>query len=162
MKLIRANEQELIKVRGWQVAPAELEACLLAHPRVRDAAVIGISLSDHYGEVPRAYVVVSERTSSWDGTTSCDESGCDAVVREQDLKDYLSARLSKYKALTGGVRFVDTIPRGASGKILRGVVRGWARKEEEEHRAEENDEDRAILALKLNGEVEQKVEMVDS
>jgi acyl-coenzyme A synthetase/AMP-(fatty) acid ligase len=123
------DEQELIKVRGWQVAPAELEACLLMHPRVRDAAVTGVTLSDHHGEVPRAYIVVSDGTNSCSGTTSCDKMGCEAAVTGQELKEFLSARLSKYKALTGGVRLVDAIPRGASGKILRGVVKGWARSE---------------------------------
>lgn len=99
------------------------------HPRVRDAAVIGVTLSDHHGEVPRAYVVVGDGTSSCNGTTSCNEMGCEAAVIGQELKEFLGARLSKYKALTGGVRLVDAIPRGASGKILREVVKGWARSE---------------------------------
>lgn len=92
---------------------------------MHDAAVIGVTLrgQEELGELPRAYVVVD------DGTTSCNKMGCDTTVTEQELKDFLGARLSKYKALTGGVRFVDALPRGASGKILRGVLRGWVRSE---------------------------------
>jgi acyl-CoA synthetase (AMP-forming)/AMP-acid ligase II len=150
--LLITDEQELIKVRGWQVAPAELEACLLAHPRVRDAAVIGVTLSDYHGEVPRAYVVVDNTGTSCDEMASRDGAGYDAAVTEQELKDYLSARLSKYKALKGGVRFVDAIPRGASGKILRGVVRGWVR-EEFEHELEESGENRSLAAIQANGKM---------
>lgn len=119
---------------------------------MRDAAVIGVTLSDHQGEVPRAYVVVDNTGSSCDGTTSRDDSGYDAAVTEQELKDHLSARLSKYKALKGGVRFVDAIPRGASGKILRGVVRGWVR-EEFEHELGESDENRSPAAIQTNGKM---------
>jgi len=51
-----AENQDLVKVRGWQVAPAELEAILLSHPSVINCAVVGIPVPESTGEVPRAYV----------------------------------------------------------------------------------------------------------
>lgn len=105
------RKKDLLKVRGWQVSPAELEAVLLTHPNVAGAAVIGVMSSKNdslAGEVPRAYIV--RKPSSSD-------------VQEQELKDFVAARLARYKHLEGGVRFVDEIPRNASGKILRPRLR---------------------------------------
>ena len=105
------RKKDLLKVRGWQVSPAELEAVLLTHPDVAGAAVIGVMGSNDHdlirGEVPRAYVV-------------CIPS---SKVQEQGLKDFVAARLARYKHLEGGVRFIDEIPRNASGKILRPKLR---------------------------------------
>lgn len=86
--------KELIKVKGNQVAPAELEALLLEHPGIADAAVIGVVIDE--GEVPRAYVVRS--------------SGGDKVA-EQDVAKWIQGRTSRFKWLKGGVRFVETIPK---------------------------------------------------
>ncbi|KAL1848623.1 hypothetical protein Plec18170_007933 [Paecilomyces lecythidis] len=104
------RKKELIKVRGFQVAPPELEAVLLSHPQIIDAAVVGITLVRDDGEVPRAYVV---RRPGPEG----------AKVTEKDVKVFLESRLAKYKALTGGVKFVDSIARNASGKILKRLLR---------------------------------------
>ena len=108
--------QELIKVRGWQVSPAELEAQLLLHPSIADAAVVGVpsishprSDEDAETELPRAYVVRVHKPRM-----SQHEN-----LSELEIKAYLSTRLAKYKALDGGVRFVDAIPRNSTGKILR-------------------------------------------
>ncbi|KAL4808631.1 hypothetical protein BDV18DRAFT_157575 [Aspergillus unguis] len=103
------RKKELIKVRGFQVAPPELEAVLLSHPRIVDAAVIGVKDESGETELPRAYVV--KRGGSGDGLT------------EEEVKEYLGGRLARYKALTGGVRFVESIPKNASGKILKRVLR---------------------------------------
>lgn len=94
--------KELIKVKGFQVPPAELEELLRSHPDVSDAAVIGVDHPEH-GEVPRAFVVKK---------TSVD-------VSEKQLKAFVAGKVATYKQLRGGVRFLDVIPKNASGKILR-------------------------------------------
>jgi acyl-CoA synthetase (AMP-forming)/AMP-acid ligase II len=97
--------KELIKYHGYQVAPAELEALLLASPDVADVAVIGVR--DETGEeVPKAYVVV--------------QAGHE--VSEQDVRDYVAERVAPYKKVRQ-VEFVDTIPKSSSGKILRRDLR---------------------------------------
>jgi 4-coumarate--CoA ligase len=112
------RKKELIKVRGFQVAPAELEGVLLSHPEISDAAVIGIAPGDAKAgnqgtELPRAYIVVKpgSRTS-------------EAVVQA-----YMKERLAGYKQLVGGVKFVDAIPKNASGKILKKDLKEMARLE---------------------------------
>ena len=100
--------KELIKVRGYPVAPAELEALLLTHEAVSDAAVIQIA-DEASGELPRAYVVLKE---AFVGTVS-----------EDDLKEFVKERAAAYKRLEGGVVFREAIPKSASGKILRRILR---------------------------------------
>lgn len=90
------RKKELIKVRGFQVAPPELEAVLLSHPYVVDAAVIGVKPFADDSEFPRAYVV---RRDSEDAKK----------LRADDLKEYMAERLAKYKRLDGGVVFVEDI-----------------------------------------------------
>ncbi len=97
--------KELIKVKGFQVAPAELEALLLDHPQITDAAVVGRP-DDESGEVPLAFVVVDT----------------DSGIDEQAVKDYVAEHVATYKHL-GEVRFADAIPKSASGKILRRELR---------------------------------------
>ncbi|KAL2861201.1 acyl--CoA ligase [Aspergillus lucknowensis] len=111
------RKKELIKVRGFQVAPPELEGVLLSHPGIADAAVIGVKDTvRHPGtELPRAYVV--RRPGDGDNLT------------EEEVRGFLEARLAKYKALTGGVRFVEAIPKNASGKILKRMLREKAQRE---------------------------------
>lgn len=94
--------KELIKVKGFQVPPAELEEILRSHPDVSDAAVIGIQDPDH-GEVPRAFVVK--------------KVGSSATAKE--LKQFVAGKTAIYKHLRGGVQFLDVIPKNAAGKILR-------------------------------------------
>ncbi|KAF7887824.1 uncharacterized protein EAF01_010978 [Botrytis porri] len=103
--------KELIKVKGNQVAPAELEALLLEHPEIADAAVIGVMIRE--GEVPRAYIV-----------KSC-ESGNGLIAEE--VMEWVEKRTSRFKWLKGGVEFVDTIPKNPSGKILRKLLRDRAK-----------------------------------
>jgi 4-coumarate--CoA ligase len=105
---LRDRLKELIKVKGFQVAPAEVEAALLTHPGVADAAVIGRPDAEA-GEVPVAFVVR--------------QPGGDATA--EDLVAHLSGRLTSYK-LPRAVRFVDAIPKSASGKILRRLLRDAA------------------------------------
>ncbi|KAF2177023.1 acetyl-CoA synthetase-like protein [Zopfia rhizophila CBS 207.26] len=110
------RKKELIKVRGFQVAPAELEGVLLDHPDILDAAVIGIPSSERDSELPRAYVVRKD--------------GKDAVaLGEEEVMKWLKGRLAGYKRLEGRVRFVESIPKTPSGKILKRVLREIARRE---------------------------------
>lgn len=111
------RKKELIKVRGFQVAPPELETVLLSHPHIVDAAVIGVKLpGDQVGEHPRAYCVKRPVKES----ENLDEHG---------VKKWCGERLAKFKELTGGVRFVQAIPKNASGKILKRVLREEAKAE---------------------------------
>jgi acyl-CoA synthetase (AMP-forming)/AMP-acid ligase II len=107
------RSKELIKVNGLQVAPAELEATLLQCEHVADAAVVGITLHDE--ELPRAYVVLQPTAIG--------------KVSQDDIEGFIAARLSKHKRLTGGVAFVNEIPKLASGKILRKEIRIWAKQD---------------------------------
>ncbi|CAL5870736.1 uncharacterized protein PFLUO_LOCUS4976 [Penicillium psychrofluorescens] len=103
---IVGRTKELIKVRGWQVAPAEVEAVLLQHPGISDAAVTGVNLKDGSGEVPRAFVVRSRDPKV-------------ARLTADEVYTFARKRLASYKALDGGVLFVEEIPRTASGKTQR-------------------------------------------
>lgn len=96
--------KELIKYKGFQVAPAELEATLVAIEGIIDAAVIGIP-DDEAGELPIAFVI-----SSGDGPD------------EATIHAHFANNLATYKQLHQ-IRFVDEIPKSASGKILRRVLR---------------------------------------
>ena len=104
------RKKELIKVNGLQVAPAELEAVLLEHDDIADAGVVGVPFGDGE-ERPRAYVLPKEGRN----------------LRENQIEAFLRQRVAKHKWLVGGVRIVDEIPRLASGKIQRAVLRKWAR-----------------------------------
>jgi acyl-CoA synthetase (AMP-forming)/AMP-acid ligase II len=98
--------KELIKYNAYQVPPAELEAVLLSHPQVADAGVVGLP-DAKVGELPRAYVVRKHN----------------ATVTEVQLNDFVSERVAPFKRLRGGVVFVKSIPRTASGKVLRKELR---------------------------------------
>ncbi|KAI9925888.1 hypothetical protein MW887_005694 [Aspergillus wentii] len=109
------RKKELIKVRGFQVAPPEIEAVLLGHPHIVDAAVIGVTIPGVDSEYPRAYVV--RRVGEGDRLVG------------EDVQKYVLERLAKFKALTGGVKFVDAIPKNPSGKILKRTLREDAKKD---------------------------------
>lgn len=96
--------KELIKYKGFQVAPAELEALLVAHAAIADAAVIGLA-DQEAGELPVAFVVAGEQAPS-----------------ESEIKDYIAENLAHYKQIHR-VYFVAEIPKSASGKILRRLLR---------------------------------------
>ncbi|KAL8949620.1 MAG: hypothetical protein Q9222_004282 [Ikaeria aurantiellina] len=108
--------QDMIKVHGWQVSPAELEAVLLTHSQVVNAAVVGIPLKDGTGEVPQAFIVL--KPEPLDGTYASHGQLEERPVTEEELKSYLASRLAKYKML-GGVTFVEDIPRTAAGKLQK-------------------------------------------
>jgi len=97
--------KELIKFKGFQVAPAELEALLVTHPKVADVAVIGVP-DDEAGEVPKAFVVAAP------GET----------VTIEELQELVGEHLVSYKQIKQ-LEVVDAIPKSAAGKILRKELR---------------------------------------
>jgi acyl-CoA synthetase (AMP-forming)/AMP-acid ligase II len=98
--------KELIKYKGYQVPPAELEALLLTHDKIADAAVIGVH--DAEGEeVPKAFIVRQENA---------------ADLTADDVMAYVAERIAPHKKVRV-VEFIDQIPKSASGKILRKDLR---------------------------------------
>jgi acyl-CoA synthetase (AMP-forming)/AMP-acid ligase II len=106
------RKKELIKYKGLQVAPAELEGLLLSHPLIEDAAVIGVPYQGT--EAPRAYVVLADKKNP---------------LSEKEIMDFVASKLSAHKQLRGGVVYMDAIPRSTVGKILRRELRDMAKKE---------------------------------
>jgi 4-coumarate--CoA ligase len=97
--------KELIKYKGFQVPPAELEALLVTHPAVADVAVIGVP-DEEAGELPKAFVAL--------------KPGAEATAAE--LQEFVAGHVAHYKQVRI-VEFVDEIPKSASGKILRRLLR---------------------------------------
>ncbi len=98
--------KELIKYKGYQVPPAELEALLLTHDKVADVAVIGVR-DDEGEEVPKAFVVRQD-------------SGADLTA--EDVMAFVAERIAPHKKVRV-VEFIEQIPKSASGKILRKDLR---------------------------------------
>lgn len=94
--------KELIKYKGYQVAPAELEALLVSHPAVADAAVIGIK-DEEAGEEPKAFVVLRGQATA------------------EELMAFVAERVAPYKKIRH-MEFIDQVPKSASGKILRRIL----------------------------------------
>lgn len=90
---------------GLQVAPAELEALLLTHPSIADAAVVGITVHDE--EFPRGYVVLQDSAKG--------------KVTPEEIQEWVKPRAAKHKWFVGGMVFVEEVPKLASGKIVRYV-----------------------------------------
>ncbi|KAG6181293.1 hypothetical protein E4U34_004591 [Claviceps purpurea] len=109
--------KELIKYKGFQVPPAELEAKLLARQDINDVCVIGVWNNEQHTEVPRAYVVVRPDVQETEQLA-------------QEITEWLAERVSPPKRLRGGLRFVKDIPKSASGKILRRVLKDQVKREE--------------------------------
>nr|BAI66602.1 luciferase-like protein [Pyrophorus angustus luscus] len=103
---IKGRLKELIKYKGFPVPPAELEALLLTHPCIKEAAVIGIP-DKSAGELPAAFVVKQPGKQ----------------ITEKEVYDFVAGQISSPKHLRGGVRFIDEIPKNATNKIKRDVLR---------------------------------------
>jgi 4-coumarate--CoA ligase len=97
--------KELIKVKGFQVPPAELENLLRSHPEIADAGVIGVP-HDKTGEAPRAYVIRKAESN----------------LTQEAVQEYVKREAAEYKQLSGGVRFVEELPKAPSGKIVRRML----------------------------------------
>jgi len=100
--------KELIKYKGFQVPPAELEALLLTHPDVADAAVVGVP-DEEVGEIPAAYVVLKPG----------------AQASAEDVQAFVAGQVAHYKQIRR-LEFIDAVPKSASGKILRRVLKDRA------------------------------------
>ncbi|KAK8753986.1 hypothetical protein OTU49_006299, partial [Cherax quadricarinatus] len=98
--IISDRIKEVIKVKGMQVSPSELEDVILGHPNVADVGIVGVE-DERAGEVPRAYVVRHGQ------------------VTEQQLHDFMESRVAPYKQLAGGIKFVEGLPKNSTGKLLR-------------------------------------------
>ncbi|KAH4035445.1 hypothetical protein HBI80_039180 [Parastagonospora nodorum] len=109
------RKKELIKVNALQVAPAELEAVLLEFDPIADAAAVGITLDGQ--EWPRAYVALKD---DFKGKTT-----------EEDIHAHMKIKVAKHKQLVGGIVFVDEVPKLQSGKIMRKVIKDWAKRDAE-------------------------------
>ncbi|RDW94295.1 hypothetical protein BP5796_00058 [Coleophoma crateriformis] len=110
------RKQELIKYKGLQVAPAELEAILMSHDQILDAAVIGVDGTGYSEgtEVPRAYIVPAP-----------------GGISKEEIMKLVEGKVAQHKKLRGGVVFRDVILKSPSGKILRKEFRALAKKEKE-------------------------------
>ncbi|MFX1558782.1 MAG: AMP-binding protein, partial [Promethearchaeota archaeon] len=97
--------KEMIKYKGWSIAPAELEDLLFKNPHIFDAAVIGKPSKElDVGEIPKAFIILKKESKG--------------KVNEQEIMDWVAERISAYKKIRE-VEFVDSIPKSGSGKILR-------------------------------------------
>lgn len=109
---------------SFQVSPSELEALLQSHPSIADAAVTSIYSTTQATELPRAYVV-----PAFPSNLLCYKDANPATIPPdlaalaKGAKDLVEAKLVKYKWLQGGVVFVPSIPKSASGKILRRLLK---------------------------------------
>jgi acyl-coenzyme A synthetase/AMP-(fatty) acid ligase len=108
-----------------QVSPVEVENHLLTHAIVKDCAVVALQ-DDHMGELPLAYVV-RDRAFVFASEEDCREA----------INVHMNAALAEHKQLTGGVIFVDSLPKSSAGKLQRGEVKKWAESAAEERRKQE-------------------------
>ncbi|KAG2153049.1 uncharacterized protein EDB93DRAFT_239065 [Suillus bovinus] len=113
--------KEIMKVKGFQVAPAELEGCLLDHPDVSDTCVVPIPDS-YSGELPMAFVVLHPNAVKRIALDSAEVGRVKASITKHVADNKIA-----YKHLAGGVEFLDAIPKNPSGKLLRRVLRDQAR-----------------------------------
>lgn len=109
--------KELIKYKGSQVAPAELEGVLSSHPKVKDVAVVGAYVDAIASEVPLGYIVPVHGVIPNESTA-------------REIVDWLAAQVVKTKQLRGGVVWIEEIPKSASGKILRRILKTNAKNDE--------------------------------
>ncbi|KAJ7690754.1 AMP binding protein [Mycena rosella] len=117
------RRKELIKYKGFQVPPAELENILLTHPDIADAAVIGLESVKEATELPRAYIVHANPEKV--KTTQAKIEFANKVVK------WMETQVARHKFLRGGVGVIDVVPKSAAGKILRRELRELAKQQAE-------------------------------
>ncbi|KAF7927079.1 hypothetical protein EAE99_005410 [Botrytis elliptica] len=105
------RKKDLIKVNGNHVAPTELEAVLLRHPKIVDAGIIGVAV--YQDEGPRAYIVTAP----------------ESALSATEVNHFMADKIAPYKYLSGGISFIPSIPRNLSGKIMREQLRELAKME---------------------------------
>ncbi|KAL2834045.1 hypothetical protein BJY01DRAFT_259692 [Aspergillus pseudoustus] len=115
---ITDRAKDMIKFKGFQIAPTELEDILLDHATVSDAAVIGVWNEEMQTEVPLAYIVRKGKEGVEEG---------DSVAVALSIMEHLKAKVVHYKHLRGGVIWIEKIPKSPSGKILKRELRDRVR-----------------------------------
>ncbi|KAF8161247.1 AMP binding protein [Crassisporium funariophilum] len=115
------RRKELIKYKGFQVPPAELESVLLTHPDVADAAVIGVDSAKEATELPRAYVVHAKPDAV--------RTEAEKAAFARSISQWIQQKVARHKFLRGGVVVIDVVPKSAAGKILRRELRERAKEE---------------------------------
>ncbi len=113
--------KELIKYKGFQLAPAELEGILRSHPKVRLAGVIGVWKEEEATEYARAYV---DLAVPFDSMTPAQRHAL-----ERELREFVDSQVSGTKRLRAGVRIIEAVPASPSGKILRRELKEMAKLE---------------------------------
>ncbi|RFU27046.1 hypothetical protein B7463_g9289, partial [Scytalidium lignicola] len=108
--------KELIKYKGFQVAPAELEGILNGHEMVNDVAIIGVYDESQATELPLAFISPKPGVEK-------------SVKNEKAIADWLAEKVAYHKRIRGGVRWLDEIPKSPSGKILRRVLKDKLKEE---------------------------------
>jgi acyl-CoA synthetase (AMP-forming)/AMP-acid ligase II len=103
--------KEMIKYKGFQVIPSELEGKLVEHPHIEDAAVVGYYAQDQATELPVAFVVLAREATN------------DAAKAVEGIHQWLNKRVANHKRLRGGIWILNSIPKNSSGKILRRRLR---------------------------------------
>lgn len=111
--------KELIKYKGFQVAPAELEGLLMGMDVVDDVAVIGIRDESQATEVPLAFVVLKKDVEK-------------SEEQKKKIVEWVAGKVASHKKLRGGVKWIDVVPKSASGKILRRVLKDLIKEEEKQ------------------------------
>ncbi|OLY85115.1 4-coumarate-CoA ligase 1 [Smittium mucronatum] len=112
--------KELIKYKGFQVAPAELESLLLLHDDVAESAVIGIYHENMATELPKAFVTLTSLNTTLTGSQK--------IEKANQVLTWINGQVAPHKKLRGGIQVVDVIPKSASGKILRRELRDAEKK----------------------------------
>ncbi|THH18562.1 hypothetical protein EW146_g2442 [Bondarzewia mesenterica] len=112
--------KEIMKVRGFQVSPAELEGHLLEHADVADVCVVPVH-DDYSGEVPLAFVVLHANAAKRAASSSAEADNLKADIVKAGIPEihHVADHKVHYKRLAGGVEFIDVIPKNPSGKLLR-------------------------------------------
>ncbi|KAJ1896137.1 hypothetical protein LPJ66_004175 [Kickxella alabastrina] len=110
---ITDRKKELIKYKGFQVAPSELEGILAEHPDVEDAMVMAVYDDEQATEIPKAYIVLRNNAGGKE----------DQDRRARLIVDWLHERVARYKWLRGGFAVISHIPRSPAGKIVRSSLR---------------------------------------
>lgn len=128
---LEGRVKETMKVNGWQVSPAEIEAVLMQHPLIKDVVVKGYDTVDKQKlpvTLPQAHVVLKQ------GVIPVYQIGLDTppvspgrelskVLTTKEVIDFAAARLASYKHITGGVRFVSSLPVNSLGKVVRSQLK---------------------------------------
>lgn len=108
------RKKELIKYKGFQVAPSELEGILISHPFVDEGIVCPRWDEENGTEIPMAYITL---------TRGAVEGPWDLSEAIKNIQEFVDGKVSPYKRLRGGIEVLQEIPKTASGKILRRVLR---------------------------------------